>query len=108
MASYKCSKGIRKVQFEWDSHKAAVNVRKHRVAFADATSVFADPLARIFPDLDHSVVEARELIVGYAAAGRLLIVSFVERGDNVRIISARRATAREIHAHEEHLKQTRR
>jgi hypothetical protein len=95
------------VQFEWDSRKAAANLRKHGVTFVDATEVFIDPLARIFPDPDHSESEERELIAGHDKAGLLLIVSFVERGDNVRVISARRATAREIHAHEKHHKQTR-
>lgn len=95
------------MQFEWDSRKAATNLNKHGVSFADATSVFSDPLARIFDDPDHSTREERELIVGYDLADRLLIVSFAERGDNVRIISARRATAREIHVHEKHIKQTR-
>lgn len=95
------------MQFEWDSRKAASNLRKHGVAFAEATSVFADPLARLFADPDHSAREERELIVGHDLTGRLLIASFAERGDNVRIISARRATAREIHAHEKHIKQSR-
>jgi uncharacterized DUF497 family protein len=95
------------VQFEWDSRKATTNLHKHGVAFADATSVFADPLARIFGDPDHSTTEERELIIGHDLEGWLLIVSFAERGDNVRIISARRATAREIHAHEKHIKRPR-
>lgn len=95
------------MQFEWDSRKAATNLHKHGVAFEDATSVFADPLARIFDDPDHSTQEDRELLVGHDLAGRLLIISFTERGDNVRIISARRATTREIHAHEKHIKQSR-
>lgn len=96
------------MQFEWDPRKAAINVRKHRVAFEDAATVFADPLARIFPDPDHSGVESRELIVGYTNTGRLLIASFVARGDNVRIISARHTTAREAHVHETHIKPSRR
>ncbi|MGH8116628.1 MAG: BrnT family toxin [Rhodanobacteraceae bacterium] len=95
------------MQFEWDSRKAAANLRKHGVAFADAVTVFADPLARTFTDPDHSEREYRELIVGYDQTHRLLIASFAERGDNVRIISARRATAREIHVHEEHVKRPR-
>lgn len=96
------------MQFEWDSHKASTNLRKHGVAFKDAATVFVDPLARIFGDPDHSELEQRELIVGYDKTHRLLITSFVERGDNVRIISARLATTREIHAHEEHIKRSRR
>lgn len=47
------------MQFEWDSRKAAINVRKHHVAFADAATMFADPQARIFPDPDHSGLEPR-------------------------------------------------
>jgi uncharacterized DUF497 family protein len=92
------------MQFEWDQRKASANVRKHRVAFEDAIAVFSDPLARIFPDPDHSEVEERELIVGYDAAAHLLIVSFVERSDNVRVISARRATSKEVNAHEKNTK----
>lgn len=92
------------MQFEWDRRKAATNVRKHGVAFTDALVVFADPLARIFPDPDHSEVEERELIVGYDSSGRLLYVSFVERHGSVRVISARRATAQEVIAHETYIK----
>lgn len=92
------------MQFEWDQRKAATNLRKHGVAFTDAIGVFSDPLARIFPDPDHSEDEPRELIVGYDGLGRLLFVSFVERQDNVRIISARRATTTEARAHEKYLK----
>ncbi|HQV47902.1 MAG: BrnT family toxin [Dokdonella sp.] len=92
------------MQFEWDQRKAANNQRKHKVAFADAITVFADPHARIFPDPDHSEAEEREIIVGYDAATRLLYISFVERHGNVRIISARRATNSEARAHESYLK----
>jgi uncharacterized DUF497 family protein len=92
------------MQFEWDQRKAATNLRKHGVAFTDAIAVFSDPLARIFPDPDHSEAEERELIVGCDAAARLLYVSFVERRGNVRIISARRATSREASVHEKYFK----
>lgn len=92
------------MQFQWNQRKAAANLRKHGVAFSDAIAVFSDPLARIFPDPDHSEVEERELIVGYDSAARLLYISFVERHGNVRIISARRATAREALAHDNYLK----
>lgn len=92
------------MQFEWDQRKAAANAHKHGVAFTDVIAVFADPLARIFPDPDHSEDEERELIVGYDSAARLLYASFVERHGIVRIISARRATAREASTHEKHLK----
>ena len=87
--------------FEWQAGKAQTNFRKHGVGFEEATTVFADPLARIFDDPDHSADESREIIVGHSTRPRPLIVSFTERGDRVRIISARRATKRERHDHEQ-------
>ena len=81
--------------FEWDPRKAAANRRKHGVSFEEALTVFHDPLGRIFDDPDHPGVEAREIIVGNSRQQRLLVVCFVERGERVRIISARRATRRE-------------
>ena len=91
------------MQFDWDPKKAAANAHKHRVAFTEAMAVFSDPLARIFPDPDHSQAEHREIISGYDANGRLLIISFAERHARVRIVSARRATSHEIKAHEENI-----
>ena len=88
--------------FEWDERKAIANLRKHGIEFAEAMSVFADPLGRIFADEDHSGEERREIIVGHSSEGRLLIISFVEReSDRVRIISARRATRLEKQDYEE-------
>jgi uncharacterized protein len=81
--------------FEWDATKADANVRKHAVSFEEALTVFADPLARIFDDPDHSLAERRELIIGYSTRQRLLVVSFTERGPRTRIITAREATTRE-------------
>lgn len=78
------------VSFEWDAREAVSNLRKHDVSFEEAIRVFGDPLARIFGDPEHSVGERRELIVGHSTPRRLLIVSFVERGDTVRVFSARR------------------
>ena len=89
------------MEFEWDDSKAASNLRKHGVALPEAASAFADPLAAIFPDPDHSTDEAREVLVGYSEAGRLLIVSFTERPPNVRLISARVASPGERRNHEE-------
>ena len=84
------------LRFEWDRKKAAINFRKHGVSFDEASTVFNDPLARIFDDEDHSEEEAREIIIGHSATGRLLIVHFNERQSNViRTISARLATPRE-------------
>ena len=91
------------MQYVWDRRKAASNLRKHRVAFDEAVTVFSDSLARIFADPDHSDAEVREIIIGYNSANVLLVVSFTERDGNVRIISARRATAKERHAHETYL-----
>jgi uncharacterized DUF497 family protein len=81
--------------FEWDKAKAETNKRKHGISFEEAASVFADPLAAIFPDPEHSDDEVREIIVGLSARNRLLVVSFTERSDVIRIISARKATKRE-------------
>lgn len=90
------------VRIEWDSRKAAGNLRKHGVSFDEASTVFDDPLAVIFDDEDHSVDEIRELIVGYSIRRQLLIVSFTEREPEiVRIISARLATRKEIKDYEE-------
>lgn len=87
--------------FEWRASKAEANFGKHGVRFEEALTVFADPLARIFDDPDHSVDESREIIVGHSTRHRLLIVSFTQRGRAVRIISARRATRREGNGYEQ-------
>lgn len=83
------------MEFEWDARKAARNRRKHGVTFEEASSVFGDPLAAIFDDEGHSIDESRELIIGHSEQTRLLIVSFTERGERIRIISARQATRTE-------------
>jgi uncharacterized protein len=90
------------VKFEWDDDKAKTNLKKHRIGFDEASTVFADPFAKIFYDEDHSDEENREILVGHSTANRLLLVSFTERGrDLVRIISARIATKNESKAYEE-------
>ena len=88
------------MRFEWDSDKAAANLKKHGVSFDEAVTVFYDPLAATFGDPDHSEDESRLVTVGHSAQGRLLVVCHVERGGAVRLISARRATARERRRHE--------
>jgi hypothetical protein len=88
-------------EFEWDAQKAAENFKNHGVAFDEAVTVFADPLANIFDDPDHSDDERRELIIGHSAEQHLLVVSFTERERRTRIISARQATARERKDYEE-------
>ena len=87
--------------FEWDEEKARSNKAKHGVTFPEAASAFADPLAAIFSDPDHSADEIREILIGESERGRLLIVSFTERGEAIRIISARGATPTERKRHEE-------
>jgi uncharacterized DUF497 family protein len=83
------------MDFEWDEDKAEANERKHGVSFLEAETVFADPLALTGYDPDHSEVEDRYIIMGTSIEGRLLVVSHTDRGDKVRIISARDASRRE-------------
>lgn len=85
------------MRFEWDQAKAAANLRKHKVSFEAAQSVFYDDLAVQFFDEEHSDEEDRFLMLGMSSDGRLLLVCHCERerGDVIRIISARRATASE-------------
>lgn len=92
------------VEFEWDDAKAKANLKKHGIPFAEALTVFVDPLARIFDDPDHSETEVREIIVGSSAKPRLLVVGFTERSGRVRLIYARRATKSEQQRHEENVK----
>jgi uncharacterized DUF497 family protein len=89
------------LSFEWDPRKDAANRRKHGVSFEEALPVFGDPLARMFDDPDHSDTEPREVIVGHCRRRRLLLVSFVQRRDRIRILSARKATRRERRDYEE-------
>lgn len=88
-------------QFEWDPKKAATNVRKHGVTMEEACTVFADPLAVLKSDPDHSAGEMRYLLLGTSARVRLLVVAFAERPPRTRLISARRATRRERRQYEE-------
>jgi len=85
-----------KVIYEWDPGKAASNWRKHGVTFAEAASVFVDPLALTFDDPDHSSQEPREITVGVSTKQRVLFVSHCMGGDRIRIIRARKAQQREI------------
>ena len=89
------------MDFEWDEQKAADNVKKHEVSFDEAASVFADPLYIDFYDPDHSADEHRYLIIGTSEAGQLLIVSYTERDDVIRLIRAREVTSAERKAYEE-------
>lgn len=79
-------------KFEWDYRKAESNVLKHGVSFDEAVTVFADEMALTFSDSDHSETEDRSRTYGISNKGRLLVVVHTERKNNVRIISARKAT----------------
>lgn len=91
------------LRFEWDTEKAAANLTKHGVSFEEGLTVFSDPLARIFDDEDHSIEQAREIIIGHSTQPRLLLVCSTARGASIRIFSARRATRRERQDYEEHV-----
>lgn len=86
-----------------DPAKAAENLKKHRVSFEEAASVFLDPLALTFWDPDHSDDEDREITIGRSARQRILFVAHTAREDRIRIISARRTTRRERKQYEEGL-----
>jgi uncharacterized DUF497 family protein len=88
------------MQFEWDPKKAKRNFRKHGVSFEEAVTAFYDPLSATFDDPDHSVDEQRYITIGFSSRGRLLVVSHSERGQALRIISARPATTDERKRHE--------
>ena len=83
------------MRFEWNEHKARVNLAKHGVPFEEAVTAFADPLSVTVSDPDHSVAEDRFLLLGATTIGRLVVVSHTCREDVVRIISARIASRRE-------------
>ena len=89
--------------FEWDSRKASANLSKHGVKFETAATVFGDPSSLTIPDPDHSVMERRFITMGRAFDGKLLVVVHTDRGDNIRIISARGASRRERKLFEEEI-----
>jgi uncharacterized protein len=89
------------MEFEWDESKAAANLKKHGVAFEEARTVFYNVLAVIFDDEAQSVGEKREIIIGHSQNNRLLLISFTERPNAIRIISARSATRREREDYEQ-------
>ena len=92
------------IDFEWDITKAKTNLRKHRVAFSEATTVLKDRLSITIHDPDHSVDEDRYITIGASITGRLLMVAHTDRGDRTRIISARELTRKERKAYETEIK----
>jgi uncharacterized DUF497 family protein len=89
------------LHFEWDAHKATANVKKHGVSFDEAKSVFQDERAKLIDDPDHSDDEDRFVLLGLSHTLRILVVCHCYRSDDdtIRIISARKASAREAKAY---------
>ena len=89
------------MEFEWSTEKAKINFKKHNVSFQEAGTVFNDPLSLTFPDPDHSIEESRYIIIGMSRLGQVLVVAHTDRGTNIRIISARKATPKERRFYEQ-------
>jgi hypothetical protein len=83
------------MKFEWDPEKDSANLENHGIGFEEAATVFGDPLSLSWGDAVHSEGEYRTLTLGYTDRHRLVIVAHTERGERVRIITARRATKTE-------------
>ncbi len=90
--------------FEWDKDKAKKNKLKHQVSFKEATTCFKDDFSLTIYDPLHSREEDRFILIGVSSKNRLLIIVHVEREDNIRIISARKATKKENKYYEENVK----
>jgi uncharacterized DUF497 family protein len=86
-----------RMEFDWDKNKVAANLGKHGISFDEAETVFADPLYVDFYDPDHSYDEH----IGESLQGRLLIVSYTERGEAIRLLSAREVTPAERREYEQ-------
>jgi len=89
------------MEFEIHSAKAVINLKKHKVSFEEAASVFGDPMAYTFADPDHSIGEERWLMFGLSRMARLLAIIYTQRRGKYRIISARLATRNERKIYEE-------
>jgi uncharacterized DUF497 family protein len=87
--------------FEWDEKKADENLRKHGVSFDEAKTVFNDPFSVTIYDPDHSSNEQRYVDIGLSLKGRLIVLSYSERGETIRLISSRKATRKEQRDYEE-------
>jgi uncharacterized DUF497 family protein len=90
-----------KLNFEWDEEKAKANLKKHRVSFEEATTIFIDPFSITIPDPDHSMDEQRYIDIGTSDKSHVVVVVYTERGSNIRIINCRKATASERKLYEE-------
>ena len=89
------------MEFEWNQDKASLNIDKHDVSFREATTVFNDSLSVTFTDPEHSIGESRYVIIRISRFGKLLVVAHTDRGEKIRIISARKATRKEKRFYEQ-------
>ena len=89
------------IKFDWDPTKERRNLRKHRIDFDEASTVFADTLSITIPDPDHSEDEERWVTIGLSNRHRLLVVVHTEEDETIRLISARRADRLERRNYEE-------
>ena len=89
------------MKIEWDPKKAKLNLKKHGVAFEEAATALSDPMAVTGVDPDHSDYEERYITFGVSARNKLLVVSHTEEGENIRLISARKASKGERELYEE-------
>jgi len=88
------------LEFEWDREKARRNVEKHRISFEEAATVFGDPFSLTIEDPSHPDYEVRFVTVGETVEHKMVVVVHTDRGQSIRIISARRATRQERRAYE--------
>lgn len=89
-----------KLTFEWNENKARSNIEKHGLSFEEAATAFGDPLSLAIEDPEHSADESRFVLLGTTLRNKLVVVVHAERGDTIRIISARLATRAERRAYE--------
>ena len=87
--------------FEWDDDKSRLNARKHGSSFEEGKTVFNDPFAITIGDPDHSDDESRYIDIGISCKGKLLVVWYTDRNENIRLIGCRKATRSERKAYEE-------
>ncbi|MBI3653614.1 MAG: BrnT family toxin [Acidobacteria bacterium] len=89
------------LNFEWDEEKAKANLKRHKISFDEAKTVFDDPFTITIDDPKHSRIEERFVDIGTSTKGRILVVVYTQRGDRIRLISGRKATEWEREIYEE-------
>ncbi|HHT9105053.1 MAG TPA: BrnT family toxin [Candidatus Wujingus californicus] len=87
--------------FEWDEEKAKENLRKHKIDFTEAKTIFNDPFSITITDPEHSIGEYRYVDIGQSSKGQILVIVYTDRMSNIRIISCRKATKSERRIYEE-------